>query len=80
MTRFHFHTEDGRQHPDAEGLELEDTAAARYEAVKAVGQLVNERPEAFWRDCMFRMTVTNADGLTLFILDLSAVISPAMHL
>jgi hypothetical protein len=80
MTRFHFHTEDGRQHPDREGLELKDAAAARYEAVKAVGQLVNEHPEDFWRDRTFRMTVTNAEGLTLFILDLSAVVSPAMRL
>jgi hypothetical protein len=80
MARYHFHTEDGRHHPDQDGLELADVAVARVEAVKAIGQLINEKPDEFWRDGLFRMTVTNAEGLTLFILDISSIVSPAVRL
>jgi hypothetical protein len=77
MPRFHFNVEDGRHYPDQDGLELAGQAAARDEALRAIGELVAAKPEDFWRDGFFRMTVTDDDGLTLFILDLSAVISPA---
>ena len=79
MPRFHFHTEDGRKHPDADGLQLADERAARSEAIKALGQLVEAMSEEFWRDGMFRMTVTDDAGLTLIVLDLSATISPALE-
>jgi len=76
MPRFHFNVDDGRHYPDPDGLELAGQAAARDEALRAIGELVAAQPEDFWRDGFFRMTVTDDDGLTLFILDLSAVVSP----
>jgi hypothetical protein len=79
MPRYHFHTEDGRHHPDADGLELADALAVRTEAIRAMGQLVSERHEDFWRDGSFRMIVADHTGLTLIILDLTATVSPAMH-
>ncbi|MGZ3404684.1 MAG: DUF6894 family protein [Phenylobacterium sp.] len=79
MPKFHFHTEDGQHHPDPDGLELTDSAAARAEAIRALGQLVAERHEEFWQDGAFRMLVTDGSGLTLIVLDLVATVSPSMH-
>jgi hypothetical protein len=80
MGRYHFHTEDGRHHhPDPDGLDLADTGAVRSEAIKALGQLVSERPDDFWREGAFRMIVADHAGLTLIVLDLTATVSPAMH-
>lgn len=74
---FYFHTEDGRSFRDEEGTELADCHAARNEAVVVLAELLKEDPEEFWRDRSFTVTVTNDDGLTLYILDLSAVASGA---
>jgi hypothetical protein len=79
MPRYHFHTEDGHHHPDPEGLDLPDSVAVRTEAIRAMGQLVNERHDDFWRNGAFRMIVADHTGLTLIILDLIATVSPAMH-
>jgi hypothetical protein len=79
MPRYHFHTEDGHHHPDPDGLELSDPLSVRTEAIRALGQLVSERHEDFWREGSFRMIVADHTGLTLIILDLTATVSPAMH-
>jgi hypothetical protein len=80
MPRYHFHTEDGHHHhPDPDGLDLAGARAVRTEAIRAIGQLVSERHDEFWRDGSFRMIVADDTGLTLIILDLTATISPAMH-
>jgi hypothetical protein len=58
---------------------LADTAAIRTEAIRALGQLVSERHDDFWRHGSFRVIVADHTGLTLIILDLTATVSPAMH-
>ena len=78
MPKFFFHTEDGTCVRDTDGTELPDVHAARNEAVVILGELVREDPDQFWRDAGFRLTVANEDGLTLYILDLSAVASPTL--
>lgn len=78
MPRFYFHTEDGEPQPDREGLELPDISSARHEATLAVGDLVRERADELWRDGLLRLSVTDRDGLTLFVIDVSATASPAV--
>ena len=79
MPRFYFHTEDGQLLRDEEGTDLVDVHAARNEAVAILAELLKEDPEEFWKDRSFKLTVTDDDGLTLYILDLSAVASAAIE-
>jgi hypothetical protein len=52
--RYYFHTEDGTSFTDREGLELSGIRAARIEAARAIGQMVDARPDAFWEDGAFK--------------------------
>jgi hypothetical protein len=76
MPRYFFHTEDGVLLPDKEGSELPDERSARNEAVAVLGQMVSEDPDGFWAHEAFRLTVTDAGGQTLYVLDLGATVSP----
>jgi hypothetical protein len=76
MPRFFFHVEEGRRLPDEEGTDLADYRAARNEGVAVLGQMVQEDPEAFWKSGSFKLTITDAAGLDLCVLDLSVVVSP----
>ena len=71
MPRYFFHTEDGRIRRDAEALELDGIRDARTEALKTVGQMMELKPDEFWDDGCYRMTVTDDTGLILLIIDLS---------
>ncbi len=79
MRRYFFHTEDGRPCRDHEGTPLPDDRSARNEAITVLAELVKEDPETFWKDETFKLTVTDEAGLILYVLDLSAVASPASH-
>ena len=79
MPRYHFHTQDGSSFTDADGRELESVRDARIEAARAISQMVEARPDEFWEEALFRVTVTDERGLILFMLDLSAIEAPAMH-
>lgn len=78
MPRYFFHSDDGHAFHDDEGTLLPDGAAARIEAARVLGQMVNERPAAVWKDDLLRITVTDEHGLILFSLDLTALKSPAV--
>ena len=78
MPRYFFHTADGAAHHDVEGTELADDGAARIEATRTLGQLIDLSPAEFWSAGSLSMRVTNEAGLTLFVLHLRGVISPAV--
>ncbi len=78
MPRYYFHTDDGRSFHDEDGTVLADDQAARIEAARVLGQLVNEHPQDIWHDEPFRMTVTDEVGLVVFILDIAAIASPSL--
>jgi hypothetical protein len=78
MPRYFFHAEDGRVFHDDEGTELPNDAAARIEAVKIAGQLIEEDPALILDTCSMRLTVSNEDTLTVFLIDASAVKPPAL--
>jgi len=75
MPRFYFHTDDAR---DVDGAELPSAEAARIEAVKVLAEMVREDPGGFWRNQSFRLTLADDRGMTLAILELGAVLSPAV--
>jgi hypothetical protein len=77
VRRYFFHTQDGRAFHDTEGTSLPSDEAARIEAARVMGQLLNEHPAGIWRDEEFRMTVTDEQGATLYVLDVAALRSPA---
>ncbi len=77
MHRYFFHTADGQVFRDRVGTELANEDAARIEAARLLGQLVNERPADVWRDDDFRITVTDEADLILFTIDVAAVVAPA---
>jgi len=79
MPRYFFNTDDGHPFHDESGTELATDEAARLEATLLFAQLLAEQPEAVWRDQLFRVTVTNSAGLTLFVLDLAAIAAPALR-
>ena len=77
MPRFFFHTHDQRFFPDDAGAELPDLAAAQVHAVIVLGEILKEKPRDFWSQGQASLTVTDADGLALFRLDLVAAMAPA---
>jgi hypothetical protein len=77
MPRYFFHTADGRAYHDDDGTELAGDEAAQIEAARMMGQLLNEQPREFWAGGGLQMTVTNASGLILFVVDVEGVTSPS---
>ncbi|MFC4255370.1 DUF6894 family protein [Croceibacterium xixiisoli] len=61
-----------------EGAELADSTAARVEAAKRTGQLLTEHAGELWVDQEWQMDVTNAEGLILYMLQISAFRSAAV--
>lgn len=80
MARYFFHTEDGQSVLDGEGSEFASVTEAKIEAVRMMGEVLRDRAEHFWDDQALKMIVTNAEGLILFVLDLSAVEAPAISM
>jgi hypothetical protein len=77
MPHFHFHQQDGKQHPDEDGVDLPDMDAARTTALRALTEMVRNHEREFWATGQWRMTVTDETGLALFCLDLSTTEAPA---
>lgn len=51
---------------------------AQVEAIRTLGELLSEDGSQFWVSEEVSMTVSDAEGLVLFCLDLSAVKAPAL--
>lgn len=66
MPRYFFNTSDGRKHPDEEGVDLADNAAARIYAVRYAGEVLLSEPEALARGHTLDVEVVSEGGETLF--------------
>jgi len=75
--RFFFHAEDGQAFPDHTGTELPGPEAARVEAVRIAAQLLERSPEEFWKDRTLRVVCADDGGLTLFSIEVLAVVAAA---
>lgn len=79
MSRFHFHTQDGRVCHDEDGTELPSIHAARLEAIRISADMLRMQEESFWETETWQMTVTDETGLVLFVIDVTAHMSPALR-
>ena len=77
MPRYFFHVEDGKSFPDHDGVELPDLHAARINATKMFGSMLDDDPEIFWNGDEWTLKVTLEDGLILFCIHFVASESPA---
>ena len=78
MPRFHFNVYDGVTVLDHEGTELADCQAARLEAIRRSGEVLQNGPQCIALGEDWRMEVTDATGLILFRLDFAVTSSAAM--
>jgi hypothetical protein len=77
VSRYFFHLEHVRVVADRVGSEHADLDAAKLHAVKSLASALADEPEAFWGADVFRMQVSNADGLLLFAIEMFATLAPA---
>jgi hypothetical protein len=77
MARFYFNTENEEAVTDREGIELPNGTDAEVEAVLLTGELLREHAREFWKTGSFNVTVTDDNGLSLFVIITEAVRSPA---
>lgn len=73
MPRFFFHVDNGEFVPDHVGTDLPDVNAARMEAVRAAGEMINDAKESFWEHLTpWLMHVTDVDKRLQFTLEFVA--------
>jgi hypothetical protein len=77
VPRFHFHIQDGRSLPDQDGTVLDGLQAARLEAIRTAGRLLEDDPGDIWDSGAWKMVVTDAQGAPLFTLAFYAQTSGA---
>lgn len=79
MPRFFFDIADGPDYIDEEGVVLEGLNAARIEAVRLSGELLNSYPDRFWSVGDRSCTVKDDKGLILFVLHFYAQEASALQ-
>jgi hypothetical protein len=73
MAIYHFHIDNGEFRPDPHGVDLPDLTAARREAVRAAGEIINESNKSFWEHMTpWIMHVTDREDRLLFSLQFGA--------
>ena len=71
MPKYFFHSEDGHLEHDHSGTDLADPAAARREAVRFAGALLNDRAQALWEGTDWRLLVTDESTMILFTIEVT---------
>jgi hypothetical protein len=72
MPRYFFHVRDGVVMPDEDGTELPNAEAARKQAVRFAGEVLQECDESFWTEADWRVWVTDETGDTICALRFAA--------
>jgi hypothetical protein len=72
MPVFHFQVRTDSHVLITEPLELANTTEARIEAAKRTGDLLRAHADQIWVDEDWRIDVTDAQGLILFVLHIAA--------
>jgi hypothetical protein len=72
VPRYFFHIQDGKDIPDAEGLELAGLAEARNQAIVAAGEMIRTDGHTVWNGSEWRMEVIDEAGSTVFTRRFSA--------
>lgn len=63
---------------DGEAKELADVQAAKCVAIKMIADTLCSHPQTFWDAESHQVTVSDENGLTLFMVDLLTTTSPAI--
>jgi hypothetical protein len=71
MPRYFFHMMDGRATIDTTGLYLENEGLARFEAVRAAGEMLADDEMSIWLGNEWIMSVVDEAGIVLFKLKIS---------
>ena len=77
MPRFYFHTQTDTRFTDEEGTDCLDHVAARREAIRTCGQMMDDCAETFWGSRPWTVTVTDAAGLVLWEILVNGGAAPA---
>ena len=77
MSRYYFHTEDGRCYPDESGTELKSLEDVRRWSLRALAEMMQAQADSFWQDGSLRMVVQDEQGLTLFTIEAVVQQAPA---
>ena len=73
MPRYFFPVDNGEFIPDETGTELPDLYAARREAVRSAGEMIDDVQDSFWQHMTsWNMHVTDAERRLLFTLQFGA--------
>lgn len=64
--RYFFHTRDCTAQRDTIGVDLQDKAAARVEAIRQAGVVMADEPEVLWDGRELHVEVRDDRGLQLF--------------
>lgn len=76
---FRFESDAGVHGRRAWSADLGSVREAQVEAVRTLGELLSEDGSQFWLSEEVSMTVSDADGLSLFRLDLGSVKAPSLR-
>ena len=79
MPRFHFNIHDGVSLIDTEGTELPDWQAARLEAIRRAGEVLQNDAQRVAIGEDWRIEVTDHTGLILFQMAFLMIESPVMR-
>jgi hypothetical protein len=77
MALFFFHTQTDTRFTDLEGTEIDGAVEARRQAIKTCGEMMRDAPEGFWGSRPWSVTVTDADGLVLWEVQVDGSLSAA---
>ncbi len=79
MPRYYFNIYDRRSEPDEVGMELADSKAARVEATRFAGRIIDDEADCVAVDEGWYMEVTTESGLIVFRLDFLVTEAPVVH-
>jgi hypothetical protein len=77
MPRYNFEVRTPTHVMLTRGAELPDRTAARVEAARRIGDLLNEHAGRLWVDQDWQMEITDEVGLILYVIQVSAMNTPA---
>lgn len=77
MPRYHIELRSQERVWETFDVDAGDHGEARLEVAKFVGELLREHAGKIWVDQDWRVDVTDADGLILFVMQLLVTDSPA---
>ncbi|MDO9338491.1 MAG: hypothetical protein Q7T61_19020 [Caulobacter sp.] len=77
MARYHFHIDSDRDHTDRDGHEVASLEDAKTLAAASIADLLRDGPSVFWGTEPWVMRVTDAEGTSMFCIEVHGYLAPA---